>query len=90
MSEIKHYLKDVPIVLAGTKADLRDDKGFLAAKKLTAVSSEAAEAVAKDIGARYYVECSSKTGQGVKTVFDDAIKAVLTKKKVKKGGCTML
>lgn len=46
------------------------------------------EELRKLIGAPYYIECSSKTQQNVKAVFDAAIKVVLqppkTKKKKKK------
>lgn len=89
MKEVEHYLKGVPIVLVGTKSDLRADTAFLAAKKVTPVSTEEGQKLAADIGARY-VECSAKTRDGVKNVFDQAIKAVLAKQKKKSSGCVML
>jgi len=40
--------------------------------------------VAKQIGAAKYVECSSKTKQGVQEVFDTALKEALRKKWIRR------
>jgi Ras-related C3 botulinum toxin substrate 1 len=71
-------------------ADLRDDKQFFADHPGTSpISTPQGEELRKTIGAASYIECSSKTQQNVKAVFDAAIKVVLqppkqTKKKKKK------
>ncbi|KAL9325438.1 hypothetical protein ACSQ67_006083 [Phaseolus vulgaris] len=74
--ELRHYAPNVPIVLVGTKLDLRDDKQFLidhpGATRITTAQ------------AFTYIECSSKTQQNVKTVFDAAIKVALRPPKPKK------
>ncbi|KAF7840307.1 rac-like GTP-binding protein RAC13 [Senna tora] len=102
--ELRHYSPNVPIVLVGTKLDLRDDKQFLidhpGATSITTSQAinecdEQGEELKKMIGAVTYIECSSKTQQNVKTVFDAAIKVALRppkhKKKLrKKRTCTFL
>lgn len=66
------------MVLAGTKLDLREDKHFLADHPgLVPVTTAQGEELRKQIGAAYYIECSSKTQQNVKAVFDAAIKVVI-------------
>ncbi len=47
----------------------------------------------KEISAVKYLECSALTQKGLKTVFDEAIRAVLTPTKAprkKKSGCSVL
>ncbi|XP_039041723.1 rac-like GTP-binding protein ARAC3 isoform X2 [Hibiscus syriacus] len=93
--ELKHYAPGVPIVLVGTKLDLRDDEQFLAEHPAAVpISTTQGEELRKQIESPAYIECSSKTQQNVKAVFDAAIKVVLQPpKKVKKksyGGCSVL
>lgn len=93
--ELRHYAPSVPIVLVGTKLDLRDDKRFkLDYPGAYTISTEQGEELKKQIGAVAYVECSAKTQQNVKAVFDAAIKVVLRPQKPKKQrsrlkGCIM-
>ncbi|KAK1309970.1 Rac-like GTP-binding protein 4 [Acorus calamus] len=86
--ELQHFAPEVPIVLVGTKLDLREDKHFLSDHPgLTAVTTAQGEELRRQIGASYYIECSSKTQQNVKAVFDAAIKVVIkppSKQKEKK------
>lgn len=75
-----HHAPDVPIILLGTKADLRDDESMaklLAAKGMRMVTAEEGQARAKEIGAVRYVECSALTQEGLKDAFDEAIRASL-------------
>lgn len=74
--EILHFCeRPPPIVLVGTKADLRTDADAstrLREKGLSAVTREEAEAMAKEIGAVMFVETSSLRQLGVRcasTVF---------------------
>ncbi|XP_055828627.1 rac-like GTP-binding protein 3 isoform X1 [Solanum dulcamara] len=76
--------------------DLREDKHFLADHPgLVPVTTAQGEELRKQIGAAYYIECSSKTQQNVKAVFDAAIKVVIKppqkqkEKKKQRRGCLM-
>jgi small GTP-binding protein len=93
--EIKHHAPNTPIILVGTKLDLRDDRETierLREKMQAPIQYHQGLQMAKDIGAIKYLECSALTQKGLKTVFDEAIHAVLSppvsKKRSKK--CTIL
>jgi GTPase SAR1 family protein len=63
----------------------------LAAKGLSVITKEQAEARVREIGARCYMECSALTQEGLKNVFDEAIRAALTKPKPKpKKKCSIM
>ncbi|GMN35829.1 hypothetical protein TIFTF001_005564 [Ficus carica] len=83
--ELRHYAPGVPIILVGTKLDLRDDKQFFVDHPgAVPITTAQGEELRKLIGAPAYIECSSKTQQNVKAVFDAAIKVVLQPPKQKK------
>ncbi|KAL0760957.1 hypothetical protein Bca101_077107 [Brassica carinata] len=85
LPELKHYAPTIPIVLVGTKLDLRDDKQFLKDHPGAAsITTAQGEELRKMIGAVRYLECSSKTQQNVKSVFDTAIRVALRPPKAKK------
>ncbi|XP_022946787.1 rac-like GTP-binding protein ARAC7 isoform X2 [Cucurbita moschata] len=99
MPELRRFAPNVPIILVGTKLDLREDRRY--ANEQTGydiITSSQGEELRKQIGASAYIECSSKTQQNVKAVFDTAIKVVLQpprrrevpKKKTRRGlGCSI-
>ncbi|KAI9798613.1 MAG: Rho GTPase protein rac1 [Sarcosagium campestre] len=75
--EIEHHAPNVPIILVGTKLDLREDpaaKESLRQKRMEPINWERANEARKQIGAVKYVECSALTQRGLKTVFDEAIR----------------
>jgi len=88
------------LILVGTKVDLRDHGETvqkLAAKKQAPVSYEQGLQMMQELGARKFMECSALTQQGLKAVFDEAIRAVIDPAPVKKGkkekrsgGCDLL
>ncbi|KAI0933746.1 hypothetical protein AcV5_005816 [Taiwanofungus camphoratus] len=74
--EVAHFCEGTPIILVGTKTDLRRDeqtRRMLSAQGQAPVSAEQGLAVAREIGARY-VECSAKLGAGVQEVFTLALR----------------
>ncbi|XP_019458061.1 PREDICTED: rac-like GTP-binding protein ARAC7 [Lupinus angustifolius] len=99
MPELRRFAPNVPIVLVGTKLDLRDDHRYFADHMgSNVITSAEGEELRKQIGAAAYIECSSKTQQNVKAVFDTAIKVVLqpprrkemARKKRRRSGCSLV
>ena len=64
--ELRHHCPDVPVVVVGTKADLKQDPDTAA--------------VAGERAGVSYLECSSLTGQGVTEVFEAAMRAALARR----------
>jgi Ras-related C3 botulinum toxin substrate 1 len=93
--EIKHYNPTTPIILVGTKSDLREDEDILNQlrnKEMKPVEESDAQSLAKRMGAVKYMECSALRRDGLKDVFDQAIISVLfpPKKSKKKKTCSIL
>ncbi|KAG7274384.1 hypothetical protein CRUP_002826 [Coryphaenoides rupestris] len=68
--EVSHHCQSTPIILVGTKLDLREDKETcdkLREKKLTPITYPHGLAMAKEIGSVKYLECSALTQRGLKT-----------------------
>nr|CCA16835.1 hypothetical protein BRAFLDRAFT_216617 [Albugo laibachii Nc14] len=95
--EISHHAPGTPFVLIGTKSDLRKDEETLEQLRqmdMTPITREEGEELSKTLRAYKYLECSALTQEGLKQVFDEAIKCVLIsqeapKRKPKKV-CVML
>jgi small GTP-binding protein len=78
--EISNHCPGVPFILVGTKLDLREDPTTLdnlALKNQAPVSLKSATALCQELGACKVMECSALTQQGVKAVFDEAIRAAV-------------
>lgn len=94
--EIQHHAPGVPIILVGTKSDLRNDQSMiqqLQAKGMSIIDAQDCARRAEEIGAKKYLECSALTQEGLKTIFDEAIRAALDKPKANqrsRGGCVLL
>jgi len=86
--QLKHHCPKAPIILVGTKTDLR--KG-----QADGVSQEEGQKLAKQIKALTYMECSALTRQGLKEVFDTAITSIVCNSTPKpaaggKKNCTLI
>ncbi|KAJ8930599.1 hypothetical protein NQ314_016581 [Rhamnusium bicolor] len=69
--DLQHY-RSKPIILLGTKVDLRSSSSS------TSISRHRGIRLQKRIGAKSYVECSSKSGQGISNIIDVASNVLLT------------
>ena len=101
--EIHFFAARTPFFLVGTQTDLRNDLhadiNSSNVKKVAQnfVSKKEGKKLAKEL-AKYgscigHVECSALTQQGLKTVFDEAIRTATTQvsgEKLKKGKCYLL
>ncbi len=93
--EVRHHCPTAPLILVGTKLDLKEDRPTLMKLKeigLSPVTFEQGVEKAREINAVKYMECSALTQVGLKAVFEDAIRAALAPKpkKAKKAGCSIL
>ncbi|XP_015819069.2 ras-related C3 botulinum toxin substrate 1 [Nothobranchius furzeri] len=78
--EVHTHCPNTPTILVGTKLDLRQDEKKVEELKLSPLLSSQGEAMAKEIGAVKYLECSALTQTGLKPVFDEAVRAALNPK----------
>jgi small GTP-binding protein len=91
--EVQHFCPNVPFLLIATKRDLRNDpaiKSSMARDKLEIIRTEQGRTMSEKVGAYAYLECSAKTREGVREVFDAATRAALAKRSKRRKGCTLL
>ena len=77
-------------MLVGTKSDLKgvvDQRDNPNNKEIT---KEEGDKMAKEIKAKCYMETSSKTGDGVKEVLDEALKLAMLDGKTDTGCCIII
>ena len=92
-AEVSHHCPNVPVILVGTKLDLREDRDTterLREKGLAPITSKQGMAKAKQINAVKYLECSALTQQGLQNVFEEATRAAIAPTAPKKSGCQLL
>ena len=78
--EVRHFCPNAPIVVVGTKADLRTDERTIAELDVLGqkvVASPEGRDVAARIAAVAYHECSARNNDGVREVFETATKAAV-------------
>jgi len=96
ISEVRRFCPDPPAILVGCKKELRNDPREIEELRRTnqrPVAPEEGVAVATEIGAKMYLECSALTGEGVQVVFQEAARFALLSKVAKKKenrGCEIL
>ncbi|MEQ2287201.1 Rho GTPase [Ameca splendens] len=84
--EISYHCPGTPFLLVGTQTDQRENSSTvqeLAKNKQRPIRPEEGWKLARELRAVKYVECSVVTQEGVKTVFDEAILAILRPPEVK-------
>ena len=82
--ELRHYAPGVPIMLVGTKIDLRGDEQVLErlrGRKERPIATEEAQAVCEQLGLDLFCEVSALTQQGLHAMFGHAIDLALAPKK---------
>lgn len=82
--EAQQYAPGAPYILVGTKIDLRDSG------KGDNVTREQGAEMAKQIGAVAYLECSALTQEGLKQVFDVAVRTALSNKYTRSSCCVLM
>ena len=98
LPEVRKHVPNVPLVLVGTKLDLRDNKDYLKEHpEIEPVKYTEGDNLANENGFVNYCECSvfneKKRANEIKRVFETAIRADLdipVEKKKKKSKCVML
>jgi len=76
--EVQHHCPEAKTLLVGTKIDLRDDKETLESLRGEKLPTpEMGQKLAEQINAKAYLECSALTQEGLKRVFEEAIRAVI-------------
>lgn len=92
--QVSHHCPGVPILLVGTKSDLRNDADTqrkLKEQNQTPVSHQQGAALARHIQALRYLECSALNQDGIKDVFSEAVRAFLNPQPaVTKRPCVLL
>ena len=92
LPEVNHFCPYIPVILVGNKKDLRNDPNTikeLAKMKQEPVKLEDGKNTAEKIDAFAYIECSAKSKEGVKEVFDTAARIATIELIMKKKSCVL-
>ncbi|KAJ5067689.1 rac-like gtp-binding protein arac9 [Anaeramoeba ignava] len=89
--EVRSQTPKTPIILVGTKLDLKNDFNYSKEHAEEIISAKEGEEISKKIGAVGFIETSAKTTQNIKSAFDLALRTVLGEiKPKKKKGCILI
>jgi len=76
--EVNHYIPNIPYVLVGTKIDCRAEKvPDPNSGKFDPITKEMGQEMCSSIGASEYLEISSRTREGLETLFERAVTLAL-------------
>lgn len=81
--EIRQYVPNAPIVLVGTKIDMREHRSVvlkLQEKRTLPLSKEEGALLRKELKLDGFWECSALTKKGLREVFDECIRVVAVPK----------
>ena len=90
MPEIRQECQNIPILLIGTKVDLRENKGvneLLHSRKQSPITKRQGIELAKEIGAITYMECSSLEFRGANDIVLETAKTIIQPRREKTEGC---
>lgn len=88
--EAQHHVPAAPFIIVGTKLDLREQSQNGSQNPSKYVSQQQGQQVAEQVGAVAYLECSALTQDGLKQVFDVAMRTALKFKHLKNGCCLIV
>ena len=89
---------EVPIIFVGNKIDVREEKLLMTKgnPKESPILKEVAQQVFEDEFKCKYMECSALTQEGLKNIFDEAMRIVIGKKQIpmakkkKESSCSLI
>ncbi|CAL1277647.1 unnamed protein product [Larinioides sclopetarius] len=87
--EVKHFCPDVPVIVVGNKKDVRNCAGLSDLMDKQVTFGEGYE-TAQKIGAYGYAECSAKTKEGVRDLFQMAARAAIYARRRRLHCCRLL
>lgn len=96
VNEIRFYLPRTPFLLVGTHLDVKDQRTSIAEESVVVadivIPSTRVSDMASRIGATGYVECSSKTGDGIEELVKELVVAAHFRPKENKSSecCSMI
>lgn len=86
LPSVRIHLPDAPVILCGTKSDLR-----YAGSDTQLVNVEEAQLVATRIGAACYIECTAKSQPSVALVNDSIVRAAMAgKPQQRSSSCSLM
>jgi len=82
--ELRQHAPDAPLILVGTKTDLRDKLEKENDKSVEIITPKKGQKRAKELKALNYVECTSKDPHSVNNVFLEAIRVIMERDRKRK------